>query len=356
MTLEPTDQQKEILGDDFSFDDIMNLSYNSQKPVPVKLKNDKYVNINGTDIPIEQLSYNPFKPYELVIDSTYIYPFPFPPAFTIKIGNENTKIELSIKRIPNNSLDTMAFKSDDSKCLSIIYYLNPDIHFFSMTMNISLDKATSVQEIIESIEVYNAFIEGKGYIFDSVIHARLDKKNASRYDDEALEFWKKVKKLEDTLGVVFDPHGNELEFNDVCDIEEIYQNLINKAPIRRNTSINSITSKWEVQKDGIVEDTLGKPIYFEFDGRSTVKLFAQEIELPCIVGIFNAVLSRYEKNEATNECTIFLENESDEKQMYTSTLRFLNKEELLKYKAETKDRIVQFRDAKKRHEYLIREQ
>ena len=344
MALEPTDQQKEILGDDFSFDDIMNLSYNSQKPVPVKLKNDKYVNINGTDIPIEQLSYNPFKPYELVIDSTYIYPFPFPPAFTIKIGNENTKIELSIKRIPNNSLDTMAFKSDDSKCLSIIYYLNPDIHFFSMTMNISLDKATSVQEIIESIEVYKAFI------------ARLDTKNASRYDDEALEFWKKVKELEDTLGVVFDPHGNELEFNDVCDIEEIYQNLINKAPIRRNTSINSITSKWEVQKDGIVEDTLGKPIYFEFDGRSTVKLFAQEIELPCIVGIFNAVLSRYEKNEATNECTIFLENESDEKQMYTSTLRFLNKEELLKYKAETKDRIVQFRDAKKRHEYLIREQ
>ena len=250
----------------------------------------------------------------------------------------------------------MAFKSDDSKCLSIIYYLNPDKHFFSMTMNISLDKANTVQEIIEAIEIYNAFIEGKGYIFDSVIDARLDTKNASRYDDEAFEFWKKVKELEDILGVVFDPHGNELEFNDVCDIEEIYQNLINKAPIRRNTSINSITSKWEVQKDGIVEDTLGKPIYFEFDGRSTVKLFAQEIELPCIVGIFNAVLSRYEKNEATNECTIFLENESDRKTMYTSTLRFLNKEELLKYKAETKDRIVQFRDAKKRHEYLIREQ
>ena len=67
MTLEPTDQQKEILGDDFSFDDIMNLSYNSQKPVPVRFKDDKYVNINGTDISIEQLSYNPFKPDELVI-------------------------------------------------------------------------------------------------------------------------------------------------------------------------------------------------------------------------------------------------------------------------------------------------
>ena len=60
------------------------------------------------------------------------------------------------------------------------------------------------QEIIEAIEIYNAFIEGKGYIFDSVIDARLDTKNASRYDDEAFEFWKKVKELEDILGVVFD--------------------------------------------------------------------------------------------------------------------------------------------------------
>ena len=121
MALEPTEQQKEILGDDFSFDDIMTLSYNSQQPVPVRFKNDKYVTINGTDVSIEKLSYNPFKPYEILIDSTYIYPSPFPPAFTIQIGNESTKIELSVKRISNNSLDTMAFKSDDSKCLSISY-------------------------------------------------------------------------------------------------------------------------------------------------------------------------------------------------------------------------------------------
>ena len=355
MTLEPTDQQKEILGDDFSFDDIMNLSYNSQKPVPVRFKDDKYVNINGTDISIEQLSYNPFKPYELVIDSTYIYPSPFPPAFTIKIGNKNAKIELSVKRIPNDSLDTMVFKSDNSKCLSIIYYLNPDINFFSMTMNISLDKANTVQEIIEAIEIYNAFIEGKGYIFDSKIDARIDAENTSKYD-EALKFWKKVKKLEDVLGIDFDPHGSKLEFNDICYIEEIYQNIINKAPIRRNTSIDSITSKWKFKKDDIVEDKLGKPICFEFDCKSTVKLFGQEIELPCIVGIFNAVLSRYEKNEETNECTLFFESESDEKQMYSSILRFLNSKELLKYKEETKDRIIKFKDAQKNHEYLIREQ
>lgn len=354
--LEPTEQQKEILGENYSFEDILNLSYNSQKPVPVKLKNGKYVTVNGTDISIEELSFNPFKKHEFVKDSSRIYPFPFPPAFNIQIGNDSTKIELSVKRIPNDSLDTMAFKSDDSRCLSIIYYVDPKIHSFSMTMNISFDKANRVQEIIDSIEIYNAFVEGRGYIFDYIIGARLDTANANRYDDEVLEFWKKVKELEDKLSVSFDPHGTEHEYEDICDIEELYQNLINAAPIRHNTRINTITSKWEYSKDDIVKDTLGKPIYFEFDGKSTVKLFGQEIELPCIIGVFNAVFVKYEKNKETDECTIFLENESDEKQMYTSTLRFLNKEELLKYKAETKDRIVQFRDAKKRHEYLIREQ
>ena len=99
---------------------------------------------------------------------------------------------------------------------------------------------------------------------------------------------------------------------------------------------------------------MGKPIYFEFDGKSTVKLFGQDIELPCTIGIFNAVFANYEKNEKTEECTIFLENESDEKPMYTSVLRFLNKDELIKYKKETKDRIIQFRDAKKRHEFLLK--
>lgn len=355
MVLEPTDQQKKILEKNFSFEDIMRLSYNSQKPVPVKFKNEKYVNINGKDILIEQLSYNPFKQCEFVIDSTYIFPSPFPPAFSITIGNENKCIELSIKRIPNDSLDIMAFKSDDSKCLSIIYYINPEIGYLSMTMNISLDKANNVQEIIDTIEIYNAFIEGKGYIFNSRIETRLDVANARRYDDEALEFWKKVKKIEDILHIIFDIHRNEIGFENICDIEEIYQNIVNKTPIRCNKCINTITSKWEFSKDDTVKNILGKPIYFEFDGKTTYKLFDQDIELLCIVGVFNAVLTRYEKNEATNECTLFLENESDEKQMYTSTLGFLSEEELINYKEVTKDRIIQFRDAKKSHEYLIRE-
>ena len=79
----------------------------------------------------------------------------------------------------------MAFESDASKCLSIIYYLNPDKLYFTMTMNIMISKAKTVQEIIDSIEIYNAFIEGKGYIFGSLISSGLENANASRYQNSS---------------------------------------------------------------------------------------------------------------------------------------------------------------------------
>ena len=66
-------------------------------------------------------------------------------------------------------------------------------------------------------------------------------------------------------------------------------------------------------------------------------MFKCELELPCIVGVFNAVLAKYEKDDSKEECTLFLESESDKKTMYTSELCFLNEEELKKHKDEKKE-------------------
>lgn len=355
ITLEPTEAQKAVLGEDYSFEDVLKLSFNSQQPVPVRFKDDKYVNINGTDVPIKNLSFNPFKPHEIILNSAFIFPASFPPAFPVQIGCNTTTLELSVKRIPNNSLSTKAFESDPSKCLTVRYFFEPASNQFSMTLNISLDKATSIKEIIDSIEIMNAFAEGKGILGGTLIERRLELANSTKYDEKVLEFWKKVKTLEDALNVVFRPNVADLDYEDVCAIEEIYQNIIHQTPIRHNTGINSITSKWEFNKDGIAEDTIGTPIYFEFDGSVSFELFSQEIELPCIVGVFNAVFANYEKDEEKEECTIYLENESEEKQMYTSRLMFVTKEELLKYKNETENRILIFRDAKRIKEYLNKE-
>ena len=352
MLLEPTKEQKELLGESFSIDDIMKLSYNSQQPIPIRFNDNKNVNINGEEIPIEMLEYNPFKPDNLWINSAYIFPEEFPEAFSLSIGCDSISIDLSIKRIPNNSLTTMAFESDQNKCLILKYFYDPTNNNLSMTLNISIDKSKSVKEIVEAIEIYNAFIDGKGRLSNSLIKTHLNTANATKYDEKALLFWKKVLKLEEKLNVHFDPNCVDLTYENVCDIEETYQSIINTNPIRHHSNINSIESKWKKYKDQIVADSLGKPLYFEFNCTNVVELFGQKIKLPCIVGLFNAVLSKYEKDEEKEECTIFLENESEEKKMYTSTLSFITEKELLKYKEKNQNIIPIFKNAKEIHEYL----
>lgn len=357
ISIMPTKEQLEILGDNYKLEDVMALSYNSQQPVPIMIKDGKSINIGGKDVSIERLSFRPFEPSETRMEHMQAIPLPFVPPFSITVGSEKTKIQLLVKRIPNNSISIAAFESAEKKCLSVKYLCDPNTNtpYFSMTMNISFKNAQSVKEIVESIEVYNAFIDGKGYFFDTLVPSRLDTTDASKYDDKAIEFWQKVLKLEKELKITFKPPFEDLDFEDLCDIEEIYQNIINKIPIRQNQSINSITSEWEFSKDDFVSETLGKPICFEFEGTSSVKLFGQVLELPCIIGVFNAIWSNYQKDDDKKQCTIFLENLSDEQQMYTSTLRFLNKEALAEFKEKTPNRLKMFADAKRKHEFLLKE-
>lgn len=272
-------------------------------------------------------------------------------TFPLLIGCDTISIELLINKISNHSLTTIAYESDETNCISLKYFYKPKNHNFSMNMNISIENATSVKEIIDSITIYNAFIQGKGFLAETLIRKQLETNNITKYNEETLEFWNKVYEIENKLNVTFQPPFTDLDFESICDIEEIYQNIIHQEPIRTNTSINSITTKLEFFKDTIDHDSLGKPIYFEFDSISSFELFGQEINLPCIICIFNAILSKYEQDELKEEYTIFFENESDEKQMYISTLRFLTKEELLQYKQKNQNRILLFKNAKRKYNY-----
>ena len=55
----PTEEQRKILGNNYTYDDVMAYFYNAQKQMPLELKRDGYITLNGKDIPIDQMSYNP---------------------------------------------------------------------------------------------------------------------------------------------------------------------------------------------------------------------------------------------------------------------------------------------------------
>ena len=76
---EPTAEVKAVLGDTFTQADVAAYYYNMQQPIPVKLKEDGHILLNGELFPIDQMAYNPYHPIKYVSGSFRVFPHPFPP-------------------------------------------------------------------------------------------------------------------------------------------------------------------------------------------------------------------------------------------------------------------------------------
>lgn len=99
-------------------------------------------------------------------------------------------------------------------------------------------------------------------------------------------------------------------------------------PIRDNQKMESVSGKWDIKSEEDVKDSIGKPIHLQFRSTSIVTLFKKEIELPSVIGIYDAKLSSFEIKE--DKQILYLEDVEDKK-MYTSILRFTNDQQREKY-------------------------
>lgn len=350
MQFIPTDAQKQVLGENYSFDDLLELSYNSQTPIPFELVNDGVVNINGTDISIDKLYYNPYFPKKIEVNSMVMFPAPLDEKFSITIGSETLSTEILVTRIPNFSIKTKEYETIQEKCLYVRYTWDSNTNKFLFTIKVRIDKAESVNEILKSMIIYNAFLDGKGYIAGSAIHSKLVTKEDSKYDRDALIFWEKVRKIETIFDISFSPPFVNFDMDTVYLVETLYQSLEMHNPVRKNAAINTIDSQWDESKDKIAAQNIGKQIYFEYIDENTFEIFGKSIKLLCLVGVFNAVFADYHTKE--NECTIVLTSKSEEQPMYISELYFKTTDEIEKYRETHPDRINILKKAKKIYEYL----
>lgn len=347
----PTEEQLKVLGKRYTLDDILSYSYNSQKPIPLQLKKDGYILLNGEEFPIDKIRYNPYCPVTIVSGKMFMYPQKFPKPFTLTIGGKKYSRQLTFQRIPNESVHTAAFESQNEQPLMVQYFLDEPKHTISFNISFNLSYATTVRDVVESTSIFNSFVDGEGLFCGQPLTATIDTTKVKKYDPESLVFWEKVLLIEETLGVSFDPPQDDVDFETIRTIEMLYQNLIKHHPVRENKKIDSLDGEWEMSDNKQVKDSIGKSIYFEFQATSHISLFGIEKDLPCVIGIFDSMLSDF--TVKGKKYKLLLENSSEEKPMYTSTLRVRTEEELQTYMDSSRDdRITSLHDAKTIQEYL----
>ena len=181
--------------------------------------------------------------------------------------------------------------------------------------------------------------------------ADIDASNLKKYDPDSIAFWEKILRLEEVLNVQFTPPHDDVDFSVISMVETLYQNLVENNPVRIDKKIDSLDGEWKMTSEEEVKDSIGKPVYFEFQATSSGNLFGMDFDFPCMIGVFNAKLANYTvKGE---HYSLILENESEDKAMYTSVQRFLTEKMLTDYMSgDRNERITAFHDAKSVQYYL----
>ena len=351
IIIEPDEEDKKILGEHFSSDDIMDFYYNCQKPIPTKLKKDGFLLVDGKEMAIDEIKFNPLRNTKYVENTFEVWPSLFPPPFKISIGDGEIEKELTIKRIPNKSIHEALFESSKGEILSIKYRINSKENKMTMDLSFSLKQAQSVKEVVDSIRIYNAFINGNGYVMGNPLVGTLSSEETT-FDEKSEVFWKKVLAIEEKLDVAFIPYKEKIDIDTMCLVEQLYQNLINKIPVKDTQALSSVESMWDFEKEDVnIMDEIGKPLFLELEVSTQTSLFGVDLELPTLLKVFNSMVSNIETNNKKHK--IFLSDESKEKHRYTSIMCFASEEEMMVIKnMDFNERVEMFRNVKSPYEYF----
>lgn len=330
---------------------ILKYAYNAQTKIKIKPDEDGYLIVNGQKVALGKFHWNAVENIQYKYGECWLIPKPFPRLKDIIVGDGVFSRTLQLIRIPYPSLVESRFETKENQSLTLRFSINEETGENNFSLTYNLEYASSVQEIVETIAIFNAFIDGKGYLMGEILRISSKEGKKEKIDNGVKLFWEKILKLEKVLKIKFDPSVGEIDRTVISNVEQLYQNLIFKNPIREDQMFTSITLEDDADNAEGLKQSIGKEMYFQYNGSLKIEIFDQTIHCPSLFGMFNCKLKDV-KREGKQTKLIF-ESVSNEKKGYTSVLSFASEEELLKYGTEVNDNhVVSLKDAKQVEEYL----
>lgn len=326
-----TAEQKKAIGEKYTSDDLLRYMYNSQESIEFKPQHSGKMTINGNNIEVSQFIQNPFHKDHVVDGSFFPQPPSFPEPFNVTIGAGNYNRILTIRQVVNQSIDTEKYESNPDEALILVYYLNTVQHTMRFSVSLNMKATKNVKDYVECMSIFNAFVDGRITFNEHPIPTRPEVSNQKKFDAMALIFWEKVLKIEEHLGVSFVPTQNEIDHETMCIVEQLYQSFFFQTPTKDLKRVDSVSGLL-VANPKLLDDCVGKSLFFTFECDTKIELLGLTIDLYCIAGQCNAVVSNVETDEKSYKMTF--KDISDDKPFFTSVIYFKTKEQRQQYRKE----------------------
>lgn len=247
-----TNEQKSILGNRKTFNDILTLIDNTQEPVEiVPASNDNTVIVNGKKIPFNRMVL--YMPNSLLVEEAdkKVYAFrKIEQKIDINLSNNKYSCNITLTRVPVKSIDYMLFKSaiDSVLSLSLKAELPIDTNVpISITIGLKPANAKTVTELVEAISLYNSFVDPnrKDGKVDGKAARFIAETERKIFDPYTELFWNKVLAIEKYTNSSFFVPTDEIDMNTVRFVDELYYSLVNKIPIRKRYKFESLDGNWD---------------------------------------------------------------------------------------------------------------
>lgn len=286
VKLLPDKEMLEILGDEYNMDDILKLSFNSQKAVAIETKNGKVV-VNNNLVDVNSIIFS--AEIETKGTKLYLLPQKFNEIKPLVIDDGKYKLEIPIKRVPNLSLDEIKIEGDNSYFF-VKLFINEKTKKLNFTINYDLGKCNSVLEIVTCLNLYQNLAIGKCTVGGKYLNLSGNVK-LNDVDMNRLNFWNKVYAIENKLKLSFKPSFN-INGSIYRNVLEIYYSLCEGKILRKKLIISNL--EFEKTEDNIIgdhDDMSGKTMNFIFSTEKQIKLFDRSITLYICNYLFNVIVT-----------------------------------------------------------------
>ncbi len=336
--------------DTYTMNDLLNYSYNAQQPL-VLIPNDGFKQfINGQEFRMSELFIGGVKISDEYKGTFYIEPMKMDESITLKIGSKNNQREITFNRIPNDSVYTLRFKSNENDIVKIEYSVNTRKNKLKFYFNLNLSQITCAKQLYDAITYLRDIFDNGLMIFDKKIPIE-NFTNSLNITESLIDVWNKIIKLEEKLNIEFEIGDGSLTEKNYKDILLLYSSIVENKPLRENISVNYISYNYDDETDKTInklkeelKNGLKKDIYLEHEVIFKCELFNRSLSFNGIIGFFNLKISKIDTSKDDKSHYIYMENDLDN-QTYSSTFLFQDDNDLEKFKI-SENHIKVLKDAK----------
>lgn len=285
-------------------EELEDYMYRMQKGLHYRVEGKPYMEINGFKVCFDDLVKHPYDDYKIENGGElYIVPHPFPKLKPLLLVADGLKIDLDVKRIPDERKDVVVLQTDERFWLQINMELSVIEGLQSkITMISRLKNCKTIEELLSAFKVIDALANGNYML--SFLETSIPIQLNTTVSAEVRRFWEKAGEVEKILNVQFDPNVASYQ-RDIDLIQKLFQCLVLKNPFASFINEAVRPGLHATSKEGF-EENVGKAMAIAFVEKKKWDILGASFETYDFCCIFDAVIADIIEEVDNNEKPYFI--------------------------------------------------